>query len=96
MLKNYVATSVANSDVTVCSVASGKELSIMSVVINGGADGGDITLKYPGGFTAAFTIAAGDTIFLDTKVNLPSGASFAINATSDGIKVMASAAELDA
>lgn len=96
MLKNFVAKSTANTDVTVCTAAEGKELSIMSVMINGGANGGDITLKYPNGFTAGFTIAAEDTIFIDTKVNLPPDTSLAINATAAGISVMASAAELDA
>ena len=94
MLKNFVATTVENSDVTVCTAASGTELSIMDIMINGGENGGDITLNFSTGFTCAFTITAYDTITLDDKINLPSGASFSVNSTASGMKVMVSAAEL--
>lgn len=94
MLKNFVVTAVENSDVTVCTAASGTELSIMSIMLNGGENGGEIALNFSTGFSAGFTIDSGDTIVLDNKINLPTGASFTVNATASGIKVMASAAEL--
>ena len=94
MLKNFAATTTENSDVTVCTAASGTELSIMSIMLNGGEDGGEVTLNFSTGFSAGFTIDSGDTIVLDNKINLPAGASFTVNATASGIKVMASAAEL--
>lgn len=95
MLKNFVVTTVANSDVTVCSAASGKELCIASVMINGGNSGGEITLAFSTGFTAAFTVDAHDIIILDNKINIPEGASFTVNAATDGMKVMVSAAEFE-
>ena len=94
MLKNFVATTTENSDVTVCSAGEGTELSIMSIMLNGGENGGEITLNFSTGFSAGFTIDAGDTIVLDNKINLPAGASFSVNAAVSGIKVMVSAAEL--
>ena len=94
MLKNFAATTVENSDVTVCTAASGTELSIMDIMINGGENGGEITLNFSTGFSAGFSVDAGDTITLDDKINLPTGASFTVNATASGIKVMVSAAEL--
>ena len=94
MLKNFVVTTVENSEVTVCSAGEGTELSIMSIMLNGGENGGDVTLNFSTGFSSGFTIDAGDTIVLDNKINLPTGASFTVNATTSGIKVMASAAEL--
>ena len=94
MLKNFVATTTENSDVTVCSAGEGTELSIMSIMLNGGENGGEITLNFSTGFSAGFTIDAGDTIVLDNKINLPAGAGFSVNAAVSGIKVMVSAAEL--
>ena len=94
MLKNFVATTVENSDVTVCTASSGTELSIMSIMLNGGENGGDVTLNFSTGFTCSFTLDAYDTVVLDNKINLPTGASFTVNATASGIKVMVSAAEL--
>ena len=94
MLKNFVATTTENSDVTVCSAGEGTELSIMSIMLNGGENGGEITLNFSTGFSAGFAIDAGDTIVLDNKINLPAGASFSVNAAVSGIKVMVSAAEL--
>lgn len=94
MLKNYVATTVENADVTVCTADAGKELTIMSIMINGGENGGDITLKFSTGFEAGFTIDADDTIVLDNKICLPSGTNLKVNCTTAGVKVMVSAAEL--
>lgn len=94
MLKNFVATTVENSDVTVCTASSGTELSIMDIMINGGENGGEITLNFSTGFSAGLAIEAENTITLDDKINLPTGASFSVNATASGIKVMVSAAEL--
>ena len=94
MLKNFAATTTENSDVTVCTASSGTELSIMSIMLHGGENGGDVTLNFSTGFSAGFTIDSGDTIVLDNKINLPTGASFTVNATASGIKVMVSAAEL--
>ena len=94
MLKNFVSTTVENSDVTVCTASSGTELSIMSIMLNGGETGGDVTLNFSTGFTCSFTLDAYDTVVLDNKINLPTGANFSVNATASGIKVMVSAAEL--
>ncbi len=94
MLKNFVANTTENSDVTVCTASSGTELSIMSIMMNGGENGGEVTLNFSTGFSAGFTIDAGDTIVLDNKINLPTGASFTVNATASGVKIMVSAAEL--
>lgn len=94
MLKNFVATTTENSEVTVCTASSGTELSIMSIMLNGGENGGDVTLNFSTGFSTGFTIDAGDTIVLDNKINLPAGAGFSVNAAVSGIKVMVSAAEL--
>jgi hypothetical protein len=66
----------------------------MSILLNGGENGGEVTLNFSTGFSAGFTIDAGDTIVLDNKINLPAGASFSVNATASGIKVMVSAAEM--
>lgn len=94
MLKNFVATTTENSDVTVCSAGAGTELSVMSIIINGGENGGDITLNFSTGFSMGFTISAEDSITLDDKINLPTGESFSVNANATGIRVMVSAAEL--
>ena len=66
----------------------------MSIMLNGGENGGEVTLNFSTGFSAGFTIDAGDTIVLDNKINLPAGAGFSVNAAVSGIKVMVSAAEL--
>ena len=94
MLKNFVATTTADSEVLVCSAGSGRELSIMSIMMNGGENGGDVTLIFSTGFTCGFTIDAEDTIVLDNKINLPTGTNLKVNSTTDGVKVMVSAAEL--
>ena len=94
MLKNFVATTVKDADVTVCSAESGTELSIMSIMVNGGENGGEIHLNFSTGFTAGFSVSAHDVIILDNKINLPNGASFVVNASEDGLKIMVSAAEL--
>ena len=95
MLKNFVVSTVANSDVTVCSATTGKELCISSIMINGGDNGGEITLAFSTGFNAVFTVDAHDIIILDNKITIPEGASFTVNATTDGMKVMVSAAEFE-
>ena len=94
MLKNFVATTTAESDITICSADSGKELTIMSIMMNGGENGGDVTLKFSTGFTCGFTIDAEDTIVLDNKINLPTGTNLKVNSATDGVKIMVSAAEL--
>ena len=94
MLKNFVATTTAESDITICSAGSGKELTIMSIMINGGENGGDVTLKFSTGFSAGFTVNTEDTIVLDNKICLPSGSNLKVNCTTDGVKIMVSAAEL--
>lgn len=90
MLKNFVATSTANTEVPIIPVQD-KELLVLSLHFNGGATGGEFTINYPNGFTASFSIAAEDTIVLDSKVAIPAGSTISFNASADGIKAMASA-----
>ena len=85
MLKNFVANTTENSDVTVCTASSGTELSIMSIMLNGGENGGEVTLNFSTGFSAGFSVDAGDTIVLDNKINMPAGASFTSPRFCNGI-----------
>ena len=90
MLQNFTATSTANNAVTIIPAQS-NELLLLSLYLNGGANGGDVTVTYPNGFTAGFSIVAEDTILLDTPVAIPAGKTLAFTATAAGIKAMASA-----
>ena len=90
MLQNFTATSSANSTVNIIPSQS-KEILLLSLYLNGGANGGTVTINYPNGFSAGFTIAAEDTIVLDSQVAIPSGSTLSFNASAAGIKAMASA-----
>ena len=94
MLKNYTITTTAETESIVCTAAEGKELNIMSIVINGGADGGDIKLSFSTGFEMSFSVDSEDTIILDNKMNLVTGDTLAVTASASGMKVFVSAAEL--
>ena len=90
MLQNFTATSAANSSVTIIP-AQANELLLLSLYLNGGENGGDVTVTYPNGFTAVFTIAAEDTIVLDSQVAIPAGSTLSFTASAAGVKAMASA-----
>lgn len=94
MLKNYTLVTTANEEATVCTAASSKELSVLSIMLNGGENGGEITLKI-GTFDFSFSIAENDVVVLDNKLTLTSGQSLTVLATTAGIKVFVSAAELE-
>lgn len=93
MLKNYVVTTSANTSAIICMASGDMELAISSIVLNGGANGGEVTLSFSTGFEIPLSIAAGDVIVLDNKMNLPGGTNLSVKATTDGIKVMVSANE---
>ena len=90
MLQNFTATSTANSSVDIIP-AQPNELLLLSLYLNGGENGGDVTVTYPNNFTAGFTIAAEDTIVIDTQVAIPAGGILSFTADNSGIKAMASA-----
>lgn len=90
MLQNFTATSTADTAVTIIPAQS-NELLLLSLFLNGGENGGDVTITYPNGFTAGFTIAAEDTILLDSQVAIPAGSTLSFTASDAGIKAMASA-----
>lgn len=90
MLQNFTATSTANSSVNIIP-AQNNELLLLSLYLNGGANGGDVTVTYPNGFTAGFSIAAEDTVVIDSQVAIPAGKTLAFTASAAGIKAMASA-----
>lgn len=90
MLENFTATSTANSSVNIIP-AQANELLLLSLYLNGGADGGYVTVTYPNGFSSTFSIVAEDTILLDTPVAMPAGSTLSFTASAAGIKAMASA-----
>lgn len=90
MLENFTAISTADTAVTIIPAQS-NELLLLSLYLNGGTNGGNVAISYPNGFTAEFSIAAEDTIVLDTQVAMPAGSTLSFTATSEGVKAMASA-----
>ena len=90
MLQNFTAVTVADTEVSIIPEQA-NELLLLSLYLNGGENGGDVTVTYPNNFTAGFTIAAEDTIVIDTQVAIPSGSTLSFTADSSGIRAMASA-----
>ena len=90
MLKNFFATSVAETEVSIIPSQT-NELLVLSLYFNGGENGGDFKVIYPNGFSASFTIAAEDTIVLDSQVAVPVGSSISFIGSDSGITAMASA-----
>jgi hypothetical protein len=90
MLKNFFATSVAETEVSIIPSQT-NELLVLSLYFNGGENGGDFKVIYPNGFSASFTIAAEDTIVLDSQVAVPAGSSISFIGSDSGITAMASA-----
>ena len=90
MLKNFFATSVAETEVSIIPSQT-NELLVLSLYFNGGENGGDFKVIYPNGFSASFTIAAEDTIVLDSQVAVPTGSSISFIGSDSGITAMASA-----
>lgn len=95
MLKSYTQTTTASTTHTLCTAETGKELSIMSIMINGGENGGTVEFMLSTGFTFAFSIDAVDVVTIDSKINIPAGASLSAVADADGIQICVSAAELE-
>lgn len=90
MLKNFFATSSVDTETAIVP-AQTNELLMLSLYLNGGANGGEVTIKYPNGFSAGFTIAAEDTIVLDSQVAIPAGSSVSFTGSAEDITAMASA-----
>ena len=90
MLQNFTATSIANTAVTIIPAQS-NELLLLSLFVNGGANGGDVTITYPNGFTSTFAVVVDDTFYIDSPVAIPAGSTLSLTATAAGIKAMASA-----
>lgn len=91
-LVSYNATiSTANSDVTLFTVASGKELIVVGTRIYGGANGGTVTLtKYNGGsavFEEKYTLGGGDVLALDSKIAFPAGYAWKVKSDTTGVKI---------
>jgi hypothetical protein len=96
MLNNYTYTvTTADTDYELCSAAKGKELTVLSIMINGGEEGGDVTISI-GDYQMAFTIAKEDTIVLDHKIVVTNSFPMKVKASAAGIKLCVSVAELDA
>lgn len=96
MLNNYTYTVTTADEVyELCSAANNKELTVLSIMINGGEAGGDVTISI-GDYQMAFTIAKEDTIVLDHKIVVVSGFPLKVKASAAGIKLSVSVAELDA
>ena len=97
MLNNYTYTTTssdATTAATLCAAAEGKEITVLSIMINGGEEGGDITLMIDN-YKMAFTIAAEDTIVLDHKIVVVKDKPLQVTASTAGIKLCVSVAELD-
>lgn len=90
MLKNFFATSTANTAVSIIPEQT-NELLLLSLYLNGGANGGEVSINYPNGFVTKFSIAAEDTIIMDSQVAIPAGSSLTFTGSSDEITAMASA-----
>jgi hypothetical protein len=95
MLNNYTYVLSNEVEQVVCQASQNKELTILSIMINGGSDGGEIKLLI-NNFDMTFTVASEDTIILDHKIALGSGQSLKALSVGDGIKISVSVAELDA
>jgi chorismate synthase len=95
MLNNYTHILANEVEQIICQAAQNKELTILSIMINGGSNGGEIKLLIDN-FDMSFTIAVEDTIILDHKIALASGQSLKAISVGDGIKISVSVAELDA
>ena len=92
MLKSYVVNSVANEEVQICGTRDGIDLTIMSVLVNGGEEGGNFTLKL-GDYQEKYTLDADDTMVLDHKIMLGADQTYSIIAEVNGISVCVSAVE---
>lgn len=96
MLNNYTHVTVAaDQEYTLCSAAEGKEITVLSLMINGGTNGSDITISV-GDYSMEFTAGEDDIIVLDHKIVITTESPLVVKASAIGVKFSASVAELDA
>ena len=95
MLKNYVSTTTKDTEITLCTPSDGCEISVLSIIMNGGENGGTVKLSLSNGFDYSFSLDAQDVVILDNKLNLPNGVSLKATADAHGGKICVSAAEME-
>ena len=94
-LQSYCATTVANTQATLFTVASGHEALVISIELFGGTNGGKVTFVRHNGSANAFTfdvpVPAGTYTMLECKGAYP--ASWSLKATGDaaGIQICVNA-----
>lgn len=92
MLKSYIGKTIANELVTLCGTRKDKDLTIMSLLINGGEEGGDFTLSI-GDYQEKYSIDAENTVAFDHKIMLGPEQSLTVLGQIDGVTFCVSAIE---
>ena len=91
MLKQMTYHTTADTELVLCDASQGsQEFVLVSILISGGDNGGNITLKIDD-FDALFTVGANDTISVSWPIVVPAGSKLIAIATGDGMKVSVSA-----
>lgn len=81
----------ADTELVLCDASQeSQEFLLVSILISGGDNGGNITLRI-GAFDAWFTVGANDTIAISWPIAVPAGSKLIAIATADGMKVSVSA-----
>lgn len=94
-VKRYDVTTTEGT-ATICTVASGKALTITSMAIVASGASGELSFKIGSQVIGEFTIDKYDTIYPMPNINLMAGESLSVTSTTAGIFVSASTVERDA
>ena len=91
MLKSFNATLAANTAATLLTASSGHEILAVGLRINGGQNGGTVTLTKNNGssdvFSETYTVGVGDVLSLDCKTAFPAGYSWTALSDTAGVQI---------
>lgn len=100
MLKQYCATTVANTQATLFTVANSKQLAVLSVELYGGTNGGQVTFVRNNGSSDVFTqvvpVSANTYVSIDCKSFFESGWSLKQTGSAAGIQIAVNGDLVDA
>ena len=92
MIKTFTKILEPGVLATLAAPDYGKDLTIMTMLVNGGEEGGSFTLSIDD-YQEKYTIGAENTVIFDHKIMLTSGQSLSALSEVGGIKFYISAVE---
>jgi hypothetical protein len=91
MLQQTVFNTKAGETITICGSADGSaEYVTASLFMNGGSNGGEITLAIAD-YSMIITVGADDHITIPWPITVPAGGELKATATSDNMQISVSA-----